>query len=71
MNPNIIKTKEGIHVLKNDSHLSRWIEEHGRLDIAAHEISFFAKYIPQGGVMVDAGACLGDHTETYAQLGSL
>ncbi len=68
MNPNIIKTKEGIHVLKNDTHLSRWIEEHGRLDIAAHEISFFSKYIPEGGVVVDAGACLGDHTATYAQL---
>ncbi len=68
MNPNIIKTKEGIHVLANDTHLSRWIEDHGRLDIAKHEISFFSKYIPKGGVVVDAGACLGDHTATYAEL---
>ena len=64
----IIRTKEGVWVLKEDSHLSRWIEEHGRLDIADGEIAQFAKYIPKGGVVIDAGASLGDHTATYAKL---
>lgn len=68
MNTEIIRTKEGVHVLAEDSHLSRWIEQHGRLDIAEGEIAAFAKYIPEGGVVIDAGACLGDHTATYAQL---
>ncbi len=65
----IIKTPEGIYVLEYDTHLSRWIEEHGRLDVAGGEImENFAKYIPQGGVVVDAGASLGDHVATYAKL---
>ncbi len=64
----IIRTPEGVHVLVHDTHLSRWIEEHGRLDIAEGEIAKFAKYIPVGGVVVDAGSSLGDHALTYAKL---
>lgn len=63
-----MQTPEGVWVLKDDTHLSRWIEEHKRLDIAQGEIAMFAKYIPVGGVVVDAGASLGDHTMTYAKL---
>ncbi len=65
----VITTKEGWRVLKDDTHLSRWVEEHQRLDIAHYEIDqFFARYIPQGGTVIDAGASLGDHTATYAEL---
>lgn len=64
----IIRTPEGVYVLAKDTHLSRWIEEHKRLDIADGEITRFAKYIPVGGTVVDAGASLGDHTATYAKL---
>lgn len=65
----IITTKEGWRVLKDDTHLSRWIENAQRLDVAQHEIEqFFAKYIPRGGTVIDAGASLGDHTTTYADL---
>ncbi len=64
----ILLTPEGIHVLRLDSHLSRWIEQAGRLDIARDEIASFASHIPEGGVVIDAGACLGDHTATYAKL---
>lgn len=64
----IIRTPEGIYVLRDDSHLSRWIEEHRRLDIAEPQIAHYAKYIPVGGTVIDAGACLGDHACTYAKL---
>lgn len=64
----IIQTAEGIYVLRDDSHLSRWLEQHKRLDIAAGEIARWAKYIPFGGTVIDAGASLGDHCCTYAQL---
>ncbi len=64
----IILTPQGIHVLERDSHLSRWIEQSGRLDIAEGEIAHFAGYIPKGGTVIDAGACLGDHSATYAKL---
>jgi FkbM family methyltransferase len=64
----VIVTKEGVHVLRDDTHLSRWIEEHGRLDIAEPQIAHYKHLIPEGGVVVDAGASLGDHALTYAKL---
>jgi FkbM family methyltransferase len=57
-----------IAVLQDDTHLSRWIEEDHRLDAdrtGLHKL--IAKLIPEGGVVVDAGASLGDHTAFYAQ----
>ncbi len=62
------RTPQGIYVLESDSHLSRWIEDHKRLDIAEPQIAHYAKHIPVGGTVVDAGACLGDHACTYAKL---
>lgn len=64
----LICTKEGIYVLEHDTHLSRWIEEHGRLDIAEKQIDFYKHLIPEGGTVIDAGASLGDHAMTYAKL---
>lgn len=64
----ILKTKNGDYVLEQDTHLSRWVEQHGRLDIAWGEIQEVKKYIPLGGVVIDCGACLGDHSKTYSQL---
>lgn len=66
--PGIIRTPEGIHVVETDSHLSVWVHEHRRLDIAEGQIAFYARHIPAGGVVLDAGASLGDHTATYAKL---
>lgn len=64
----IIRTPEGHHVLVTDSHLSVWVREQRRLNIAEEQIAFYAEHIPTGGVVIDAGACIGDHTETLARL---
>ncbi len=64
----VIRTPEGVFVLRDDTHLSRWIEQHGRLDIAAGEIRLFQQHIPYGGTVINAGASLGDHAATYARL---
>lgn len=64
----VIRTPEGHFVLAHDSHLSRWVEEHKRLDIAEGQIAFYAQHIPLGGTVLDAGACIGDHTATLARL---
>lgn len=63
----ITQTPAGIWVLKNDTHLSRWIEQAGTLEVAG-DIARFAQYIKPGMTVVDAGASLGDHTATYARL---
>lgn len=64
-------TPFGVAVQEYDTHLSRWIEEHGRLDIAEGFIQQFRQYIPEGGVVVDAGACssCGVVTEDISPLG--
>jgi len=57
-------TKEGYAVLENDTHLSRWIEESGRLDASVNPQ--ILTLINPGNTVVDVGAALGDHTFAYA-----
>lgn len=66
----LIRTQMGIYVLRDDLYLSRWIEHEGRLDIRKNldDVKQVAHLIPAGGVVVEAGACLGDHTVLYSQL---
>lgn len=63
----VIRTANGHYVLESDSHLSRWIEEDGTLAARQGEVFQFLAYIPSGGVVLDAGASLGDHAYTYAR----
>ena len=63
----LVRTAEGFVVLRDDTHLSRWVEDRGRLDLGRAEIDRFRKYIPEGGTVIDAGACIGDHTIVYAE----
>lgn len=56
----------GISVIANDSHISKWVEEAGTLAIAARYLSPFQMLVPENGIVIDIGACIGDHTETYA-----
>jgi FkbM family methyltransferase len=64
----LLRTPQGIYVLKDDDHMSRWVEKNERLDIAEQEIDKFKRFIPVGGTVIDAGACIGDHTLTYAKI---
>jgi FkbM family methyltransferase len=66
----IQRTPMGLYVLRDDTHLSRWVERGHRLDTDANvaEIASFAHRIPAGAVVVDAGACLGDHAISYSQI---
>lgn len=65
----ILQTQNGHFVLEHDSHLSRWVEQQGRLDVQHGEVmQHFAKYIPAGGTVVNAGASLGDHACIFADL---
>ena len=68
--PGTVPGKTGeqqIAVLKDDTHLSRWIEQQHRLDADNQEIlSKVVDLIPAGGTVIDAGASLGDHAARYA-----
>lgn len=61
-------TDFGVAVCESDSHLSKWVVEQRRLDVQAEYCRLFKGHIPVGGVVVDIGACIGDHTLSYAQM---
>jgi FkbM family methyltransferase len=66
----ITRTPMGIFVLEDDTHLSKWVADELSLDLRSNlrEIAEFASFIPPGGLVIDAGACLGDHALTYSQI---
>ena len=62
----IIRTPEGWWVMREDTHLSRWVEETGRLDHDQYVLEQILKpHIRPGSMVIDAGAALGDHTIYY------
>lgn len=65
INPNIKQTKEGIWVLVNDTHISRWVEESGRLDHDQWLLSRILPEIPENGVVIEGGSFIGDHTTAF------
>jgi FkbM family methyltransferase len=62
-------TDFGVAVIEGDTHVSKWVEEARTLEIAAKwPIALYKHLIPVGGVVLDVGACIGDHTATYSKL---
>jgi len=60
----------GIAVLEPtlDSLLSRWVERDGDLTKYDPRIrDVFLPLIPEGGTVIDGGACIGDHSVAYAE----
>jgi len=66
MNNAIKRLDNGLFVMVNDTHLSKWVEEEGRLDHARHFLERVRQYIPEGGTVIDCGTSIGDHTVTYS-----
>lgn len=57
--------KNGIAVIEGDSHISKWVEAEGRLDHDQYSLPIILEWIPEGGMVVDGGAFIGDHTIAY------
>jgi hypothetical protein len=49
----------GIALLEHDTHLSKWVVEHNRLDFDQNVLPFVLPHIKEGDVVLDAGANLG------------
>lgn len=67
-NPRITTTKEGLHVLKDDTHISRWVEEHGSLICDPYLFKWLLPKIAGSKIIWDVGAFIGDHTAAYVGL---
>jgi len=66
-NPNIKQTKEGIWVLVNDSHISRWVEEKGSLQHDYETLPQILAEIQPGDTVIDVGAFIGDTTASFLE----
>lgn len=55
----------GIAVIEGDTHISRWVEEEGRLDHDQNSLPIILEHIKEGDWVVDGGAFIGDHTRAY------
>ncbi len=60
-------TSNGVAILPEDTHISKWVVQAGTIEIAETMLSPFRKHVPDGGCVVDVGASIGDHTVTYAK----
>lgn len=61
----LVQTREGWWVLRDDTHLSRWVEQAQRLDHDQPVLQKLAPYIKPDSLVYDLGAALGDHTLFY------
>lgn len=60
-------TPFGVWVLAHDTHISRWVEYHKRLDFDHENLRRQCAFISPGDVVVDVGAFIGDNTVAYAR----
>jgi FkbM family methyltransferase len=60
-------TKEGFAVIETDSHISKWVEETGKLDHDINCFPFIKEFIEDGDYVIDAGAFIADHTIFYSK----
>lgn len=54
-----------IAVIEHDTHISRWVEQTGRLDHDQYALPIILEHIRPGDLVIDAGAFIGDHTRAY------
>lgn len=60
-------TSRGYAVIENDTHISKWVEQSGRLDHDQNMLPLILKHIKLGDTVIDIGAYIGDHTISYAR----
>lgn len=60
-------TPFGVAIVDGDTHLSRSVESACRLDVAREWLEKYRDHIPEGGLVCDIGACIGDHSVTYSK----
>lgn len=63
--PTLLQDGTVAHVIDGDTHISKWVEESGRLDHDQSVLPLLESYLD--GVVVDVGAFIGDHTINYAR----
>ena len=65
--PGIKELPNGVWVIEGDTHISKWIEQEGRLDHDQNSLPDILPLVKEGDAVVDAGAFVGDHTLAYSK----
>ena len=65
--PAIKTLPNGVWVIEDDTHISKWIEQQGRLDHDQNTLPFILPHLKPGDVVIDGGAFVGDHTIVYSK----
>ena len=65
----IKKLPNDIWVLENDTHISKWVEEHNSLKCDPYLFEWLRPRLVGASVAWDIGANIGDHTRFYLDLG--
>jgi FkbM family methyltransferase len=65
----IKKLPNDIWVLENDTHISKWVEEHNSLKCDPHLFEWLRPRLVGTSVAWDVGANIGDHTRFYLDCG--
>ncbi len=70
MTEGIRRTVMGHWVVTDDTVLAKYVEDFGTFEFPdnVRDLRAIAPYVPEDGVVVDAGACIGDHTCSYARM---
>jgi len=67
----IEKLDNGTWVIQEDTHISKWVKEHGSLKCDPHLFAWLRPKLRNVGVIWDVGANIGDHTRFYLDLGKV
>lgn len=62
------QTKEGWWIIDGDTHLSKWVEESGRIDHDEFLVPQLRLLIQPGTAVIDIGANIGTHTVAYSEV---
>jgi len=58
-------TKEGWAIVGRDTHMGRWVEEHGRLDFDQSALGRYLPLFRQGDVLLNVGANIGCYAKAF------
>jgi FkbM family methyltransferase len=63
----IKELSNGLWVIREDTHVSKWVEREGRLDHDQNTLPAILPLINKGDTVIDIGAFIGDHTVAYVR----
>jgi len=63
-----MKIHNGIAVIERDTHLSKWVVEHNRLDFDRSALETYLHYFKQNDILINIGANIGCYAYAFQKL---